>query len=386
MLNSKKIAVINPAYQFKLLKIKNIDFEPVGQLFKVNGFDDHNFLVDINRIFQSGQSRYGLVDRTGTVKQPLNYYIARPWKIPTRSLTIDQATQAIVKQFESIDSKINIMWSGGIDSTFMVTSFLKYHKDLSQIRIVYSPWSTYEHPEYLGFLKKFPQIELVDQSKNVFLNTQALDGCFVIGECGDESHAQPDEGFFEKHGADVFRLDWIDFFKQHNNSDQFIDFCLKFFQLSGREIRSVLEARWWFYQSCKFYGTHFETKWPYFFCGYDNFDPSRLISFFDNDYYLDFIYYNIDKIMAGNNFCQWTQLEKDYCYEFDHLKTWRDQHKKIASLQIVEYNHKKLSLLDRRWIMLLGDGTRIFTPGLPLFSAKEFYNQYSNTLDSLFNV
>jgi hypothetical protein len=389
MPNTKTVAVVNPVYQSTLLKIKNINFEPVGELFKAEGFEEHNFLVDINKIFQSGKSRFGIVDRTGSIKQPLNYHIPRPWKMPTQCFTIDQATELMVKEFKSINTKINIMWSGGIDSTFTITSFLKYHNDLSQIRILYSPWSTYEHPEYLEFLKKFPQIELINIGKignEDYLNTRALDGCFVLGEGGDESHAQPDEGFFKQYGAEIFRTRWIDFFRQHNSDEKFIDFCLNFFQKSGREINTVLEARWWFYHSCKFYSTFFETKWPYFFCGYDDFDPSRLITFFDSDHYLNFIYYNIDKIMPGTEFCEWTQLQKDYCYKFDHLENWHKTHKKITSLQIIEYNYKKLALLDRRWIMILNDGTRISTPNLPFFSAREFHEQYQQSLDSLFNL
>lgn len=385
MLDNTTVAVINPAYQNKLLKIKNINFEPVGTLFKVDEFDQHNFLVDINCVFSSFPA-FGLVDRTCTIKQPVKYHVPRPWQQPIECCTLDQAAKSTVHNIVSTKAKINIMWSGGIDSTFVVTAFLKHHTDLSQIRILYSPWSTYEHPEYIEFLKKFSQIELIDISGDVYLNTQALDGCYIVGDGGDESHASLDESFFDKYGFDTLHSNWIDFFRQQNKDEKFIEFCLNFFQKSGKPIHTVLEARWWFYICCKFYGTLFETKWPYFLCGYDNFAPSRLISFFDNNHYQSFAYYNTDKIIVKNDYISWKQFLKDYCYEFDHLDTWWRTHKKLGSTQIIDYNLKKLALMDRRWLMLLNDGTRISTPNLPFFSAREFENCYGSTLDKLFNV
>jgi len=384
MLNDKKLTVINPEYQNKILKIKNIKFETVGKIFKVHEFDEHNFLVDINSIFSSFPA-FGLVDRSGTVTQPLNYYVPRPWITPDQNYSLDRAAQLIVDQYKPTNHKINIMWSGGIDSTFIVTAFLKHHDDLSQLRILYSPWSTYEHPEYLEFLKKFSQIELIDVSGDVYLSNQAFDGIYIVGDGGDESHASLDESFFNKYGLDTLNSNWIDFFRQRNKDEKFIEFCMKFFQLSGREINTVLEARWWFYICCKFYGTFFETKWPYFLCGYDNFDPKRLISFFDNEYYQSFAYHNTDKIIVGNNYNQWKQILKDYCYEFDRIENWYLTHRKINSTQLSDYNYKKLSLLDRRWVMLLNDGTRISTASLPFLSSYEFKNQYGNSLDYLFN-
>jgi hypothetical protein len=65
---------------------------------------------------------------------------------------------------------------------------------------------------------------------------------------------------------------------------------------------------------------------------------------------------------------------------------WWLTHKKLTSTQIFEYSFKKIALLDRRWLMFLNDGTRIATPNLPFFSAREFNNCYGNSLSELFNV
>jgi len=383
MLELQPIAVINPAYQKRLLTFLDIEIEPVGQLFKAPGFHQHNYLVDINQIF-SNNPAFGLIDRTGTVKQPVNYHVPRPWTVPTQHIDLDQAVERIVADIAAAGTKINIMWSGGIDSTLITTAFLKHHNDLSQIRILYSPWSTYEHPDYLNFLKKFPNIELIDISGEVYLNTQALDGAYVVGDGGDESHASLDHSFYTKHGSTGLQKPWQEFFAQHNSDLDFLEFCTQFFSLSGREIQTVLEARWWFYISCKLYGTFFETKWPYFICGHDNFAPNRLISFFDNDHYQSFIYHNTDLIAPTDQYHNWRQFVKDYCCEFDGLSHWAATHRKINSVQIIEYNYKKLALLDRRWLMIDNLGQTITTPNLPLLSRRELV-QHCN-VEGIFNL
>lgn len=385
MHSNNSIATINPLYQKKILDIHHVEHEPVGDLFKVTGYLDHNHLVDINRIFSAAPG-FGLADRNGFVRHPVKYHTPHPFAMPSKIYSLDQAAQITVEKISAAGTRINVFWSGGIDSTFITTAFLKHLADLSQLRILYSPWSTYEHPEYLEFLSEFPQVELIDISGEVYLDTTALDGWYITGDGGDESHASLDEKFFNTHGVDTLHSPWIDFFKQQNNDEKFIEFCQRFFATAGRPIVSVLDARWWFYISCKYYGQMFQVKWPFMVGSYDNFQPDRLISFFDNEYYQSFAYYNTDKIITTDNYTSWKQFLKDYCYEFDQLDTWHTTHKKLTSTQLLEYSFKKIALLDRRWLMFLNDGTRIATPNMPFFSAREFDNCYGQTLSGLFNV
>jgi hypothetical protein len=381
----QSVASINSTYQKKLLQFNHVAHTPVGTLFTVPGYDQHNYLVEINKIFSSDPG-FGLADRTKSVSHPVKFYTPRSIGLPLREYSLDKAAELTVQQISKRNCKINIFWSGGIDSTFITTAFLKHHGDHSQLRILYSPWSTYEHPEYIEFLKKFSDVELVDFSGDTYMQIQSLDGCFVTGDGGDESHASLDEKFFDRYGFETLQTSWIDFFKQHNSDSEFIEFCQWYFSLSGIEIKTVLDARWWFYIACKFYGQTFITKWPFLMGGSDNFSPDRLISFFDTEFYQSFSYHNIDKIITKDDYKCWKQFLKDYCYEFDHLENWWATHKKLTSTQIFEYSFKKNALLDQRWLMYLNDGTRISTPNLPLFSAREFRDQYGTSLDGLFHV
>lgn len=385
MPNNLSVASINPLYQSKLLEFNDVKFELVGDLFKVHGYQEHNHLISINQIFSKNPG-FGISDRTGFIKHPIKFYNTNSVQSPLYNYDLDTTAQHIVSNISSKNAKINVFWSGGIDSTFVVTAFLRHLNDQSQLRILYSPWSYYEHPEYLDFLKKFSAVELIDISGDFYLGTQSLDGIYITGDGGDESHASIDETFFNNYGFDILHSNWIDFFRHHNHDDCFLEFCQWYFSLSGIEITTVLEARWWFYLSCKFYGHTFIIKWPLMLGGYDNFKPTQLLSFFDNQYYQSFSYNSIDQIIIKDDYTYWKQFLKDYCYKFDNLETWWKTHKKLTSTQIFEYSFKKTALMDRRWLMYLSDGTRIFTSNLPLFSKKEFLNSYGSSLNHLFNV
>lgn len=168
-----QVVVINNRHFDSLMRWRGLTTTNVGALSKVVGFNDHNYLIGINQVF-SNMPMWSPVDRTQTIKQPIKYHVPRPWRTPTQSISLNLALESRVRSFVSMNAKINLLWSGGIDSTVAATAFLKHLPDLSQLRIIYSPWSKYEHPNYLDFLKKFPQIELINQSEERYLNLHSL--------------------------------------------------------------------------------------------------------------------------------------------------------------------------------------------------------------------
>lgn len=376
------LVVANNKFFSRVLDIHNLQYRYDG-LHKFTNFSDHSMIIAINEVF-SKSPKHQPVDRTGLVTSPINYHIDRPWKIPSHQITLSQALQDRVKNLLNTQQHINLFWSGGIDSTTMVTAFLKHSPDRKQLRILYSPYSTYEHPGYLEFLKKFADIELIDISGAVYINSQ-FDGIFITGDGGDELMGSLDESFFETHGYESLFKSWKDFFRQSNTSLKFIEFCEKHFAQSGRPINTVLEARWWFYATCKNTAMLYDTKLPYFL-DYDNFNLDMIHGFFDCYEFEKYVYWNIDKIMPSSEYRSWKQPFKDYCYEFDGFESWANNKTKVNSGQTALYMEKKIILKNLRWIMILADGTRITTPSLPLFSKKEYTEKYGHQLDHLFNV
>jgi hypothetical protein len=369
-------------YLIKLLRWKLSGVHQVSEIIKVDGFDQFNFLADINSVFSS-RPRGIPVDRTMSIQMPVKFHIDRPWQIPTSQWTLEQAMSARVKNIIDTKQRINLFWSGGIDSTAMVAAFLKNISDYSQIRILYSPYSLYEHPGYLeNFLSNIANLELVDISGDVYLNKE-FDGIFFTGDGGDELHASVDESFINTYGVEALNQNWRDFFYNVNSNDKFIEFCQEYFALSNRPIETVLEARWWFYTICK---NRFQLSNRYdLFSNYKNFKISSLSGFYDCAEYENFIYWNINNCITGNSYSSWKQILKNYCAEFDGYTEWCRTKQKVSSTQVNKYHAKKTILQNARSICLLSDFTYVTTPNLPLFSEVEFTKYYGTTLDYLFN-
>ena len=210
----------------------------------------------------------------------------------------------------------------------------------------------------------------------------------MSGNSGDEIHASIDQSFLENHGYETLHSPWQDFFIKQNNNDEFIDFCSQYFSLSGFNINTVLEARWWFYTSNKITSILRESTVPMLMSGkhIDTNLISKIFGFFDCYEYENFIYWNIPAVMKSSNYNTWKQILKDYCFEFDKLQDWYLNKSKYHSIQLGIYTEKKIILNDNRYILILDNGERIQTPNLPFFSQVEFIENHGTTLDYLFNV
>jgi len=379
------IETVNYKYFDRILDYKNLKSKKYGDIRKVQGFTGYNYLVDINLIF-SNYPKFFPIDRTKFVNHPIKWSNRHTWKVPTVPCTLEAAMSSRVDFFSKLDKKINIFWSGGIDSTSIVTAFLKFIDDKSKLRIIYSPWSQYEHPEYLNFLKKFSQVELLDQSGEVYLNLD-LDGVFISGFSGDEIHASIDESFLTEHGNDVLDKNWNDLFYQKNKNDKFIDFCQEYFAHSGADIKTVLDARWLFYTTCKIDSLLREHTVPFLLSNKSTqLNLNDAYGFFNFSEYERFIYYNREKIIPNNDHRLWRHYLKDFCYEFDHISSWYKNKTKFHSTQIYHYTQKKLALNNKRYIFILDNNQIIQTPNLPFLSQAEFEYRYDTQLDYLFNA
>jgi hypothetical protein len=381
-----KLIQINSNYFEKLADWRGHQSVPTrgNQFFKMQGYHSYNNLLSINEIFSVGP-RPMPVDRTSVVNIPLKYKVRRLWKTPGAEISLLQALSQRVYSLGAQwpQQRINVFWSGGIDSTVAANAFLSNMSDLSQLRILYTPYSYYEHPEFLTFLKKFPQVELVDISGTVYLDTQ-FDGIFITGDSGDEMHASLDESFFKQHGYELLGKPWQDFFKNQNSDPAFLEFCEQYFSRSGLPIHTVLDARWWFYINSKLHCQLFN-KLP-FWLDYPEFNFDRVQGFFDCEEYENYIAYNIPSIITNENYSTWKQPLKDYCYKFDACEQWHHNKTKVGSSQLSLYIGKKTILKQLNWIGILEDGTRIHTPTLPWLSKTEFDCKYGTTLDYLWNL
>jgi len=350
-----------------------------GSLPYIKGFNQYNNLLKLNSVFSS-HPRFMLVDRTLSTKLPFNYYIPREWTAPTQQWSLDHAMEQRVYKLLEKSQKVNLLWSGGIDSTALVTAFIKHASNHAQIRILYSPWSTYEHPQYIDFLKNFNEIELVDISGDRYMNWD-FDGIFVTGDGGDESLASMDESFIDIHGIEKLHSPWESFVYSKSNNSELVDFCQQHFKLANRPIETVLHARWWFYTICK--SRSILSSKSVMLFDRSKFNINELQGFYDCNEFENYTYWDLENAIIGSTYLSWKQPLKEYAYKFDSLETWYTTVKKHHSSQTIQYWNKKLALTDNRWIAIDTNGIRSSTPSLPVLTIKEF-NEHTD-LDWAFN-
>jgi hypothetical protein len=109
-----------------------------------------------------------LSDRTESIIAPFSQYIPDEYKIPENTPvgTFQDVCQQRCLELIQTNKPLYLQWSGGIDSTLMLTSFITSGLDLDQITICMNPDSIRENPNffYKNILGKFP---LVSTEKHV---------------------------------------------------------------------------------------------------------------------------------------------------------------------------------------------------------------------------
>jgi hypothetical protein len=383
MISKPLLLAVNHQYFFNLLRWKNINYQQVGEIFKIKDFVDYNHLVDINAIF-STEPKGDPVDRTAELKWPLNFHVIRPWQPPQTNLPLETVFHNRVNQYTQQNHHLNLFWSGGIDSTTMVTAFLKHAPNIDQLRLIYSPYSLYENRDFFEFVtKKFPSLQTVDISGDIYINN-TFDGINITGHGGDEFTASIDDTFFESIGPNGLLQSWKDFFYKKTQNQQLIDFCEGYFRKSGKDIRTVLEARWWFYSINK--SQVFVPRDINFFFNQQSPSIDMFQGFFDFAEFEDYMWNNTDRIIEpGGEYKTYKKFLKEYIHQFYPSHEYLENTCKANSIQFSVYKRKKTELLDLRWICILDDLSVIRTDNLPLLSKKEFDTKYGNSLDYIFN-
>ena len=371
-----------PVYFNKVLKYHGLVNELQEEKFKqfsVTGFEQWNMLQKINNCF-SNNARGDIIDRTEFSKCPVNYHKTRTWSVPTSNiLSLDDCFRLRVTELTSTNQKINLFWSGGIDSTSVLIGFLKHCNNINQLRIIYSTASMKENPGFFLELVSIPELEMLEFGGSVYL-TQELDGTFVSADAADELTASLDESFFKDITYEGLHKPWEDFFYNRTKNTDLIDFCKSWFEVSGRPIETILQARWWFYTTCKI------QKYTADRNDILNDNQPLVVGFYDTPEFEAYTYFRIDSLMVNKNYKSYKQFLKDYIYDFNKDISYLRDKSKQNSVQLGLYADKRLVLNFNKYIMLLSDGTRIRTPSLPLLSEKEYRDTYGDSLNYLFNI
>ena len=348
-----------------------------GYHHKIKGFDHYNYLLDINRCFSRWPAR-DIFDRTRSIKMPFRIGSTEAWVPPNdHGATLTDCLVTRAKMIDQDYDCVNIMWSGGIDSTAMLVAFLQLPQRRSNLRVFYMIDSIKENPGFFLRLSQMQEIEMIEIGGRVWLEGN-FQGCTVGAGVCDDLTASLDKSFFDKLGYRGLQANWKDYFWNCNPDADFLEFCEHYFRLSGRPIDSLLEARWWFYFSCKLYERQIQF----------NRDPVHdpTIDFYYDPLLIAYFYHNTHRLIESDRFeCYKLEL-KEFIHAFYPDNHYLKYKEKYNSGNLVALDRKRNILQDSRAIMILDDNTVISTPNLPFLREKDYRSKYHRSLDILFNT
>lgn len=215
-------------------------------------------------------------DRTNTLNNVFEVYNNSPIPLNiNKKHTFTNICDKTATGFISLNKVINILWSGGIDSTIILISLLKNKISKDQLVILCSENTIYEYPVmYYKLLKDGYNIKIMNYD---YYNTPIKNNeIYLNGELGDQIFgAEALTRFSTKHLISSYKTRY---FYDNPNSDFY-----KLEPILNRfNVNNIME----FYMTCSFVFAWYGTKRRRFYNYYKNnilIDETQNISFFDNE-------------------------------------------------------------------------------------------------------
>lgn len=379
-MTTPNMLLFNKHFQKTLLEWQKFKTASISNTFKVSGFDSYNYLVDLNLLVDPDWITCPLNDRSQFITSPFNVTITRPWRPPAAEITLSQFFKNRVLDYCEHNVKINICWSGGIDSTAIVVAFLKHCTNLEQLRIVYSNSSIHEHADFLSFLdKNFPQIEKINiDVRNTALPMQ-LDGLTITGDPCDELTGCLDPGSAYCYDISALSQPWKTVVYNKTHDSKFVEFLENWFALAQKPIETMSDARWWMFMQTHAQGgvlqnlIHLKHMFP---------ETTADVGFYDCYDFEDFIYYHTHVL---SDFDHYKDFLKAYIFEFDQDHEYHNSAKKVRSKYLTLTNTKTGLINNSDWLFILDDYTTLKTKNLPLLSVKELDAAFGHSVGHFFN-
>lgn len=237
-------------------------------LDKIFGPDDDNMIGLLQKFSRLGFDTNLFIDRTNTITGPIRTTNIFP--IPkfdaTFNKSITEVCENAARDILNEGKPIDIFWSGGVDSTAIVVSFLNVCKDLSQIRIMHEMRSIDEYP--LFYNKYIKNMNPVLLETYISKHLQLDDHIIVTGEGGGTIIGQwriiqtklTEFGFSNIDSfmpwEDVFKTD-VSIFENKDQDLYFVDTIRAQLKKAPFKIETIRDLYWWLGFSMKWSGETF---------------------------------------------------------------------------------------------------------------------------------
>jgi len=157
-----------------------------------------------------------MVDRTGSLKLPFDTMLLEKNKIPNfddvENLSLLDGCVKRVNQLKNQQQHIFFLWSGGIDSTAALSTFIISDFPVDQITVVCNHDSLRENYKfYKDFIR--PKFQILSSEKLIqTLKYSSVPGLVISSEHGDLLHGQD-------FGMDMFKIFGSDYLKYPANKE-----------------------------------------------------------------------------------------------------------------------------------------------------------------------
>lgn len=285
-------------------------FRPYLQAkFKNNLITEHDFgnqnyqkLYKINQCFSPRP--YGMQhDISGHVPHPFDIKTKTPYQFRHEPRIFgDVCLETAQTISDMTDRMIAVSWSGGIDSTAVLVAFMQTIPN-QRLVVLCNQASIDEFPSFYE-LKIKDRVKVINPK--VYLQHYQDFFC-VSGAGGDPTWGYIDDISWQSY-SDKINLPWQDCIDQSVMPD--IDFLQEFCTWSGREIKSYLELRVWFYLCCIW-----QEGCMYPFSLRSEFSPKDMVSFYDTASFQNWTMNNLDKII-GQKWYDYKRPAKEFIFRY----------------------------------------------------------------------
>ena len=288
----------------------------------------------------------GLLDRTGTLDSGFDANIIDPIEKTLQHSPIsssfeelcDLRAQEIVEEASTSHRPIQLLWSGGIDSTVALIALmkvLKQQKSVDRLQVLCSVESISEYPAFFyQHLWQKLNVRAVGYPVSEYLDRGAL---IVTGEHGDQLFGSDflrpyvDNGLAFEDWSAVFPFVMAAHGIRDETSVGLRDYLRPLMQSCPRQIVSLFDFFWWLNFSCKWQSVSLRIPAHTNLPG-QSFDRTR--HFFRS---LDFQHWSLFQhdFPKLDSWRDYKMPSKDYIYSFTNDATYREEKTKEPSLRLV---------------------------------------------------
>lgn len=287
-------------------------------------------------------------DRSGKIEHYLNMAKGMhpmPEKVEGYNQSFYEIAENRCKELLSIGKPIDVMWSGGIDSTFILFMLRNFANDKDQVRVYGTYNSILESGDMFDrVIKDNFKYEITTAKRNDL--KYLSDSIYVSGMCGNQLFGPTDDMFATgshalfHHTLGTPETIYEDYTKHIN--PELLEFLNPAIQASPRKIETVADLRWYCIFNLDWYTAIYEHRILL--------EPERaqkIVGFFDTMEFQEWAVNTKEpftKVKGDPNTHRW-QMRDILSDMFGEVDYARNKPKKISNFGITEPN----------WLFLLKD-------------------------------